>query len=160
MTSLISSSANLGTDEKKENTSATTAPSSSGQISNPAPTSSRTALLAGTPDLPIDIEFDNARETTSDCNEDDDEAVAEDNSLCYSNSATRLDSGKGAGPVAPAAIKERYSSTSAPPPPLSSGSSLARTSSTTSQLPGLPLPPRRRPAHNKENGIERLIERE
>ncbi|THH09643.1 hypothetical protein EW145_g1872 [Phellinidium pouzarii] len=38
----------------------------------------------------IDIEFDNEWETTSDWNEDDDEAVVEENLLCYPNAATRL----------------------------------------------------------------------
>ncbi|KAI5120164.1 hypothetical protein M0805_008431 [Coniferiporia weirii] len=40
----------------------------------------------------IDIEFDNEWETTSDWNEDDEEAVMEENILCYPNAATRLSS--------------------------------------------------------------------
>jgi CTD kinase subunit gamma len=36
-------------------------------------------------ELTIDIEFDNEWETTSDWNEDDDEAVAEENKLCFPN---------------------------------------------------------------------------
>jgi len=34
-------------------------------------------------ELPIDIEFDNEWETTSDWNEDDDEAAAEESDLCF-----------------------------------------------------------------------------
>lgn len=34
-------------------------------------------------ELMIDIEFDNEWETTSDWNEDDNEAVAEENELCF-----------------------------------------------------------------------------
>lgn len=41
-------------------------------------------------ELSLDIEFDNEWETTSDWNEDDDEAVAEENLLCYPNVGTRL----------------------------------------------------------------------
>lgn len=37
----------------------------------------------GIDELTIDIEFENEWETTSDWNEDDDEAVAEENDLCY-----------------------------------------------------------------------------
>lgn len=37
----------------------------------------------GAEELTIDIEFENEWETTSDWNEDDDEAVAEENDLCY-----------------------------------------------------------------------------
>jgi len=33
--------------------------------------------------LPIDVEFENAWETTSDWNEDDDEAALEENALCF-----------------------------------------------------------------------------
>ncbi|KAL5512499.1 hypothetical protein ACEPAG_3152 [Sanghuangporus baumii] len=135
----ISSSENLGVEEKEENTSSITVPPSSGPTTNPAPTSSRTAFPSNAPDLPIDIEFDNAWETTSDWNEDDDEAIAEENSLCYPNVATRFDSGKGAGPPPPATMKESYSSSSAPPLP--SGPSLARTSSTPSRPPGPPPAP-------------------
>jgi CTD kinase subunit gamma len=40
----------------------------------------------GTEELTIDIEFENEWETTSDWNEDDDEAVAEENDLCYPKS--------------------------------------------------------------------------
>ncbi|KAL5531820.1 hypothetical protein ACEPAF_5383 [Sanghuangporus sanghuang] len=148
MTSSISSSANLGAEEKEENTSGVTVPPSSDPTSNPVPTSSRTALPSNAPDLPIDIEFDNAWETTSDWNEDDDEAVAEENSLCYPNAATRFDSGKGAGPPPPATMKESYSSSSAPPLP--SGPSLARTSSTSSRPPGPPPAPA--PASSPQQG--------
>jgi CTD kinase subunit gamma len=34
-------------------------------------------------EFPIDVEFDNAWETTSDWNADDDEAVQEENALCF-----------------------------------------------------------------------------
>ncbi|KAH8110476.1 CTD kinase subunit gamma CTK3-domain-containing protein [Phellopilus nigrolimitatus] len=44
----------------------------------------------GAAELTLDIEFDNEWETTSDWNEDDDEAVAEENNLCYPNAPTRL----------------------------------------------------------------------
>jgi len=37
----------------------------------------------GAEELTIDIEFENEWETTSNWNEDDDEAVAEENDLCY-----------------------------------------------------------------------------
>ena len=37
----------------------------------------------GVEELTIDIEFENEWETTSDWNEDDDDAVAEENDLCY-----------------------------------------------------------------------------
>jgi CTD kinase subunit gamma len=43
----------------------------------------------GTEELAIDIEFENEWETTSDWNEDDDEAVTEENDLCYPRSTTR-----------------------------------------------------------------------
>ena len=43
----------------------------------------------GAEELAIDIEFENEWETTSDWNEDDDEAVAEENDLCYPRSSTR-----------------------------------------------------------------------
>ena len=36
-------------------------------------------------ELTIDIEFDNEWETTSDWNEDDDDAATEENKLCFSN---------------------------------------------------------------------------
>ncbi|KAI0666956.1 CTD kinase subunit gamma CTK3-domain-containing protein [Trametes maxima] len=45
----------------------------------------------GVGELALDIEFDNEWETTSDWNEDDDEAVAEENELCF------LDSGENDG---------------------------------------------------------------
>jgi len=35
------------------------------------------------PDMPLDIEFENEWETTSDWNEDDDEATAQETNLCY-----------------------------------------------------------------------------
>ncbi len=38
---------------------------------------------AGVDELALDIEFDNEWETTSDWNEDDDEAVADENELCF-----------------------------------------------------------------------------
>ena len=41
----------------------------------------------------LDIEFDNEWETTSDWNEDDEDAIAEENTLCYPNAAIRLDLG-------------------------------------------------------------------
>lgn len=41
----------------------------------------------------LDIEFDNEWETTSDWNEDDDDAVAEENALCFSNADIRLSLG-------------------------------------------------------------------
>ncbi|KLO03890.1 hypothetical protein SCHPADRAFT_841245, partial [Schizopora paradoxa] len=41
-------------------------------------------------ELAIDIEFDNEWETTSDWNEDDDEAIAEENNLCYPNFSDRM----------------------------------------------------------------------
>lgn len=37
----------------------------------------------GREELPIDIEFENEWETTSDWNEDDEEAVAEESELCF-----------------------------------------------------------------------------
>ena len=37
----------------------------------------------GAEELTIDIEFENQWETTSDWNEDDDDAVGEENDLCY-----------------------------------------------------------------------------
>jgi CTD kinase subunit gamma len=37
----------------------------------------------GDEELPIDIEFENEWETTSDWNEDDDEAAAEENNICF-----------------------------------------------------------------------------
>jgi hypothetical protein len=37
----------------------------------------------GDEELAIDIEFDNEWETTSDWNEDDDDAAAEENDLCF-----------------------------------------------------------------------------
>ena len=40
----------------------------------------------GADELTIDIEFENEWETTSDWNEDDDDAVAEENDLCYPRS--------------------------------------------------------------------------
>jgi CTD kinase subunit gamma len=40
-------------------------------------------------ELTIDIEFENGWEATSDWNEDDDEAVAEENDMCYPRSTTR-----------------------------------------------------------------------
>lgn len=46
--------------------------------------------MDGSAELTIDIEFDNEWETTSDWNEDDDEAVTEENKLCYPNAATRF----------------------------------------------------------------------
>jgi hypothetical protein len=36
-------------------------------------------------ELTIDIEFENEWETTSDWNEDDDEAALEENALCYAS---------------------------------------------------------------------------
>ncbi|KAL5498463.1 hypothetical protein ACEPAH_2605 [Sanghuangporus vaninii] len=141
-------SANLGAEENEENMSGVTVPASSGPTSNPAPTSSPTALPSNVSDLPIDIEFDNAWETTSDWNEDDDEAVAEENSLCYPNAATRFDIGKGAGLPPPVTTKEGYSSSSTPPLP--SGPSLARTSSTSSCSPGPPPAPA--PASSPQQG--------
>lgn len=41
------------------------------------------------PALPIDIEFENAWETTSDWNEDDVEAVAEEDALCFLDKPTK-----------------------------------------------------------------------
>ena len=35
------------------------------------------------PDLPLDIEFENEWETTSDWNEDDDEATAQETNVCF-----------------------------------------------------------------------------
>ena len=43
----------------------------------------------GAEELTIDIEFENEWETTSDWNEDDEEAVTEENDLCYPRSVTR-----------------------------------------------------------------------
>jgi len=40
------------------------------------------------PVLPIDIEFENAWETTSDWNEDDVEAIAEEDALCFPDKPT------------------------------------------------------------------------
>ena len=40
-------------------------------------------LTDGQEELSIDIEFENEWETTSDWNEDDDEAVAEESELCF-----------------------------------------------------------------------------
>ncbi|KAI0302301.1 CTD kinase subunit gamma CTK3-domain-containing protein [Multifurca ochricompacta] len=45
----------------------------------------------GAEELTFDIEFENEWETTSDWNEDDDEAVAEENDLCYPKSTSRTD---------------------------------------------------------------------
>lgn len=45
--------------------------------------------VAGT-ELALDIEFDNEWETTSDWNEDDEEAIGEENILCYPNADVRL----------------------------------------------------------------------
>lgn len=42
----------------------------------------------GESELTLDIEFDNEWETTSDWNEDDDEAVDEENQLCYQTPIT------------------------------------------------------------------------
>ncbi len=42
-----------------------------------------TESVDGERELPIDIEFDNEWETTSDWNEDDDEAAAEESELCF-----------------------------------------------------------------------------
>lgn len=39
----------------------------------------------GEGELTLDIEFENDWETTSDWNEDDDEAAVEENSLCFPN---------------------------------------------------------------------------
>jgi CTD kinase subunit gamma len=35
------------------------------------------------PDMPLDIEFENEWETTSDWNEDDDEATTQETNLCF-----------------------------------------------------------------------------
>jgi CTD kinase subunit gamma len=43
----------------------------------------------GAEELAVDIEFENEWETTSDWNEDDDEAVTEENDLCYPRSTTQ-----------------------------------------------------------------------
>jgi len=43
----------------------------------------------GAEELTMDIEFENEWETTSDWNEDDEEAVVEENDLCYPRSVTR-----------------------------------------------------------------------
>ena len=40
----------------------------------------------GAGELTLDIEFDNEWETTSDWNEDDDEAIAEENAMCFPSS--------------------------------------------------------------------------
>ncbi|KZV69782.1 hypothetical protein PENSPDRAFT_608211 [Peniophora sp. CONT] len=57
------------------------------QPTNPAPALHAGQLVSFLPltdgQLPIDIEFDNEWETTSDWNEDDDDAVAEENGLCF-----------------------------------------------------------------------------
>lgn len=37
------------------------------------------------PDMPLDIEFENEWETTSDWNEDDDEATTQETNLCFGN---------------------------------------------------------------------------
>ena len=37
------------------------------------------------PDMPLDIEFENEWETTSDWNEDDDEATAQETNVCFGN---------------------------------------------------------------------------
>ena len=97
------------------------APTPPGPTSNPATKSSNTARRTSVPDLPIDIEFDNAWETTSDWNEDDDEAVAEENALCYPNAAIRFDLGPGDGQLALGSTKAVFSSGSAPPPGSTSG---------------------------------------
>jgi CTD kinase subunit gamma len=41
------------------------------------------AVESATNEFPIDVEFENAWETTSDWNEDDDEAAQEENELCF-----------------------------------------------------------------------------
>ena len=45
----------------------------------------------GIEELTVDIEFENEWETTSDWNEDDDEAVAEENDLCYPKNTAPMD---------------------------------------------------------------------
>lgn len=55
----------------------------------PDPESHPSQTAAGE-ELALDIEFDNEWETTSDWNEDDEEAVAEENVLCYPNAAVRI----------------------------------------------------------------------
>ena len=40
----------------------------------------------GAGELTLDIEYDNEWETTSDWNEDDDEAIAEENAMCFPSS--------------------------------------------------------------------------
>jgi CTD kinase subunit gamma len=47
---------------------------------------------ADDPELPIDIEFENEWETTSNWNEDDDEAAGAENSLCFPPSGSADDS--------------------------------------------------------------------
>lgn len=47
------------------------------------PTSAAPKLVTGTETRALDIEFENAWETTSDWNEDDEEVVREENELCF-----------------------------------------------------------------------------
>ncbi|KIO30038.1 hypothetical protein M407DRAFT_69697 [Tulasnella calospora MUT 4182] len=54
-------------------------PSHRGQQQHPQQSSMQTSG----PELALDIEFENAWETTSDWNEDDEEAVREENALCF-----------------------------------------------------------------------------
>ncbi|EJD08292.1 uncharacterized protein FOMMEDRAFT_101733 [Fomitiporia mediterranea MF3/22] len=95
----------------------------------PASSITQTDTVAGTidPPLPLDIEFDNEWETTSDWNEDDEEAIAEENALCYPNAATRLGGNaeipaslvSGVAPVmakAPSIAEEENVSAQAEPP--------------------------------------------
>ena len=42
------------------------------------------------PDMPLDIEFENEWETTSDWNEDDDEATTQETNLCFGNRPSSL----------------------------------------------------------------------
>ncbi|KAF8525999.1 CTD kinase subunit gamma CTK3-domain-containing protein [Hysterangium stoloniferum] len=46
-------------------------------------------------EFPIDVEFDNAWETTSDWNEDDDEAAQEENALCFPDAGASYKETKG-----------------------------------------------------------------
>lgn len=55
----------------------------------------------GAEELTIDIEFENEWETTSDWNEDDDDAAREENELCFAGTTTGVFEHDDAGGEAP-----------------------------------------------------------
>lgn len=66
-------------------------PSQQLQVPNVPPNSGVEATTDG---LPIDVEFENAWETTSDWNEDDDEAALEENAFCFPEDEVPVRKGK------------------------------------------------------------------